>query len=119
MEKPVLDDMSTRRKYPRVTCQWSGRLQNTQRQVARVSVRNVSLGGVGIQTRMLLKKGEKVLLEFKGIHHQTQKDIRVICTVAFVVVKGLEYDVGLQFSSSTDAFRDFLTGFINARSVGE
>lgn len=119
MNKPVLDDMSTRRKHPRVTCHWSGRVQNTQRQIARVSVRNVSLGGVGIHTQMVLKKGDKVLLEFRGIYNEKRCDIRAICLVAFVVVKGNEYDVGLQYSSSIDSFRDFLTSYINGRTVGE
>lgn len=119
MNKPVLEDMSTRRKHPRVNCQWSGRVQNTQRQVARVSVRNVSLGGVGVNTRMLLKKGDKVLFECKGIYNNKRCDIRAICTVVFVVVKGLEYDVGLQFASDVESFRDFLTDYINGRTVGD
>lgn len=119
MSKPVLEDMSTRRKHQRVSCHWNGRLQNTQRQVARVSVRNISLGGVGLQTQMCLKKGDKVLLEFRGIHNGNRCEMRAICLVAFVVVRGNEYDVGLQFSSAIDSFRDFLTKYINGRTVGE
>lgn len=119
MEKSVLEDMTTRRKSPRVNCHWGGRFQNTQRQTARVTVKNISMGGLGINTRMLLRKGDKVLLEFKAIHEQKACSIRAICTVAFVVVKGDGYDVGLQFSSDMQAYRDFLTSYINGRTVGE
>lgn len=118
MEKPIPDDVG-RRKHPRVNCHWSGRMQNTKRQMVRCTVRNVSQGGVGVTTQMMVKKGDKILLEFKGIHHEKQCDVRAICIVAFVVVKGSEYDVGLKFNSKTDGFKDFLTNYINGRTVGE
>ncbi|MEJ2680884.1 MAG: PilZ domain-containing protein [Gammaproteobacteria bacterium] len=120
MGKPIFHDFCqpSGRKHPRASCQWNGRIQNMKRQVLPVKVRNISLGGVGVLCPVNVKKGEKVFLECRAISGEKCCDIRAICEVAFVVFKTPEYDLGLQFSSDMDKFRDFIAEFVNARTLG-
>jgi len=93
-------------------------MQTVKKQTVPISVKNVSLGGVGITSSIKLEKGSKVFLEFLGINSGKNCNIRVICTVAFVVLKESHYEMGLQFSSETDSFRPFLIDYVNSKMVG-
>ena len=118
--KPVFVEptLPSGRKYTRVACQWNGRVQNTKRQIMPVTVRNISLGGVGIACSVAMKKGEKVLFECKAINGEIRCDLKAICVVAFVVLKVPDYEVGLQFHSDIEKYRDFIAGLVNARMLG-
>jgi len=107
-----------RRKHARVSCQWTGMIQTTKKKNYKIRVVNVSMGGVAILAPVQLPKGAKLLLNCVGHLDDNRCSIQVICLVTLSVLKGQNYQLGLQFDSSIDAFRKFIIDYFNMKMVG-
>ncbi len=112
----ISEQQQQRRKHPRAPCQWKGHITTQKNKAFLIQVKNVSLGGLGIKTEALLKKGDKVLLEAQAINGDHHQKIRVICTVAFIILQAQSYEVGLQFTSNTKTFIEFIRSYVNIKT---
>lgn len=104
-----------RRRHPRAPCAWVGRLTTLNQHQFDIKVKNISIGGAALQAPCLLKVQDRVLLEFNAHYNGNSLLVRVISSVAFIVLQGTAYDIGVQFISNTDAFRDFIKNYVNHR----
>jgi len=103
--QPPID---TRRRFPRAPCSWVGRMTTTSKQQFDIKVKNISIGGAAVQAPCQLKLQDKVLLEFTAQNQGENLPIQVIARVVFIVLQGSAYDIGTEFVSDTNAFRDFI-----------
>lgn len=90
-------------------------MTTTTRQQFDIKVKNISIGGAGLQVPHMLKMHDKLLLEFTAQFNGNNLPIQVISRVVFIVLQGDHYDVGTEFISDTNGFRDFIKDYVNSR----
>lgn len=115
MSIPTQNVADPRRRFPRAPCAWLGRMTTTTRQQFDIKLKNISIGGAGLQVPCLLKMQDKLLLEFTAQFNGNILPIQVISRVVFVALQGNHYDIGTEFISDTNAFRDFIKDYVNSR----
>lgn len=115
MSFPTPPPADSRRRFPRAPCAWAGRMTTTTRQQFDIKVKNISIGGAGLQVPCLVKLQDKLLLEFTAQLNGNLLPIQVISQVVFVSLQGGHYDLGAEFISDTNVFRDFLKDYVNSR----
>ncbi len=115
MSFPIQPPADSRRRTPRAACAWVGRMTTTTKQKFDIKIKNISIGGAGLQVPCLLKMQDKVLLEFQAQFNGQNFPVQVIARVVFIVLQGAHYDVGTEFISDTNVFRDFIKDYVNSR----
>ena len=113
--QPVGRSRTHKRRYPRVTCSFDGRLTTTRKEVHKIKVINISLGGVALSVPAPLEKGDKVLLEFRAVDHDEVMKIKAIGRVVFVIFRHSVHELGIEFQSNISVYDAFIRNYVNNR----
>lgn len=110
---------SERRQYNRVDVQWPARIGKKGLGVSNARLRDISLGGVFLETSLAIEEGDHVLLELQATIAQQAQRILAEGKIMRKTTLAAGFGYGIQFTRISDSAVQQLLALIAAQWQGD
>jgi len=107
-----------RRKHSRHNVHWSCRLLLPNKAIVAARVKNISLGGAGLEVPHVLPEGQQLSIEMRPMHSGRSYLVRARGQVTFSMIKGGDggFSVGMRFTLIPEEHKKELATLISKLS---